>query len=108
MREKGRRTKRITINAYIFIQFKMDNIYIAHLRGSTPFQDMIFYLWTDSYEIFTAYVKLKINDTFIHEKILIFALVFEKITILMFLRGIFKIFFKKNRSQKPSMQEQKQ
>ena len=27
MREKGRRTKRITIYAYIFIQFKMDNIY---------------------------------------------------------------------------------
>ena len=40
---------------------------------------MIFYLWTDSNEISTAYVKFKINDTFIPEKILIFALVFEKI-----------------------------
>ena len=27
--EKGRRTKRITIYAYIFIQFKMDNIFIV-------------------------------------------------------------------------------
>ena len=31
------------------------------LRASTPFEDMIFYLWTDSNEICTAYVKLKIN-----------------------------------------------
>ena len=31
------------------------------LRGPTPFEDMIFYLWTDSNEICTAYVKLKIN-----------------------------------------------
>ena len=29
MREKGRRTKRITIYAYIFIQFKMDNTYMV-------------------------------------------------------------------------------
>ena len=29
------------------------------LRGSTPFEDMIFYLWTDSNEICTAYVKLR-------------------------------------------------
>ena len=39
-----------------------------NLMGLTPFEDMIFYLWTDSNEICTAYVKLKINDTFIHEK----------------------------------------
>ena len=31
------------------------------LRGPTPFEDMIFYLWSDSNEICTAYVKLKIN-----------------------------------------------
>ena len=31
------------------------------LRGPTPLKDMIFYLWTDSNEICTAYVKLKIN-----------------------------------------------
>ena len=31
------------------------------LRGPTPFKDMIFYLWTDSNEICTAYVKFKIN-----------------------------------------------
>ena len=31
------------------------------LRGPTPFEDMIFYLWTDCNEICTAYVKLKIN-----------------------------------------------
>ena len=31
------------------------------LRGPTPFEDMIFYLWTDSNKICTAYVKLKIN-----------------------------------------------
>ena len=28
------------------------------LRGPTPFEDMIFYLWTDSNEICTEYVKL--------------------------------------------------
>ena len=32
-----------------------------NLRGPTPFEDMIFYLWTDSNEICTAYVKFKIN-----------------------------------------------
>ena len=32
-----------------------------HLRGSTPLENMIFYLWTDSNKIYTAYVKLKIN-----------------------------------------------
>ena len=31
------------------------------LRGPTPFEDVIFYLWTDSNEICTTYVKLKIN-----------------------------------------------
>ena len=31
---------------------------ILLLRGPTPFEDMIFYLWTDSNEIWTAYVKL--------------------------------------------------
>ena len=31
------------------------------LRGPTPFEDMIFYLFTDSNEICTAYVNLKIN-----------------------------------------------
>ena len=31
------------------------------LREPTHFEDMIFYLWTDSNEICTAYVKLKIN-----------------------------------------------
>ena len=67
--------------------------FLLHLRGSTPFEDMIFYLWTDSNEICTAYVKLKISDTFIPEKFLIFALVFEKITIFMFLRSIFNFFF---------------
>ena len=38
---------------------------------------------------------------------MIFDLVFEKITIFMFLRGIFLVFFL-NRSQKRSMLEQKQ
>ena len=28
------------------------------LRGPTPFEDMIFYLWTDSSQIITAYLKL--------------------------------------------------
>ena len=27
------------------------------LKGPTPFEDMIFYLWTDSNEICTAYVN---------------------------------------------------
>ena len=29
-----------------------------NIRGPTPFEDMIFYLWADSNEICTAYVKL--------------------------------------------------
>ena len=33
-------------------------IEVNSLRGPTPFDDMIFYLWTDSNEICTAYVKL--------------------------------------------------
>ena len=37
------------------------NIASTCLRGPTPFEDMIFYLWADSNEICTAYVKLKIN-----------------------------------------------
>ena len=43
----------------------------SHLKGdrSTPIEEMIFYLWTDSNEICTSYVKLKINDTFISWKI---------------------------------------
>ena len=33
--------------------------YLMHyLRGPTPFEDMIFYLWTDSNETCTSYVKL--------------------------------------------------
>ena len=31
---------------------------VATFRGPTPFEDRIFYLWTDSNEICTAYVKL--------------------------------------------------
>ena len=33
-------------------------VILLYLRGPTPFEDMIFYLWTDSYEICTVYVKL--------------------------------------------------
>ena len=32
-----------------------------NLRGPTPFEEMIFYIRTDSNEICTEYVKLKIN-----------------------------------------------
>ena len=64
------------------------------LRGPTPFENMIFYLWTDSYEICTAYVKLNINHILFLNFFFIFDLVFEKITIFMFLRGIFKFFLK--------------
>ena len=45
---------------------------------------------------------------FIHEKFLIFDLVFEKITIFLFFQGYFLGNFQKNRSQKPSMLEEKQ
>ena len=51
--------------------------------------------------------KIENKSHFIHENFLIFDLVFEKIMIFMFLRVIFK-FFLKNRSQKPSILEQKQ
>ena len=36
----------------------LDAYRFLYLRGPTPFEDMIFYLWTDSNEICTAYVKL--------------------------------------------------
>ena len=43
----------------IFFQFwRTKKLYKSYLRGATPFEDMIFYLWTDSNEIYTAYVKL--------------------------------------------------
>ena len=52
--------------------------------------------------------KIENKSHFIPEKFLISDLVFEKITIFLFSRGIFKKINKKNRSQKPSMLEQKQ
>ena len=36
-------------------------VFRAELKGTDPFENMIFYLWTDSNEICTEYVKLKIN-----------------------------------------------
>ena len=45
---------------------------------------------------------------FIREKFLIFDLVFEKIMIFLFFEGYFLGNFQKNRSQKPSMLEEKQ
>ena len=52
--------------------------------------------------------KIENKSHFIREKILIFYLVFEKITIFMFFEGYFLRNFQKNRSQKPSMLEEKQ
>ena len=55
------------LNTFTFLAYCIiiNHIFIdwlqAHpgdLRGPTPFEDMIFYLWTDSNEICTAYVKL--------------------------------------------------
>ena len=84
-----------------FLQFQD---LIRALRGPTPFEDMIFYLWTDSNDICTAYVKLKIN----HILFLKNDLVFEKITIFLFFEGYFFGNFQKNRNQKTSMLEEKQ
>ena len=33
----------------------------SEIKGTDPFEDMIFYFWADSKEICTAYVKFKIN-----------------------------------------------
>ena len=52
--------------------------------------------------------KIENISHFIHEKFLIFDLVFEKITIFLLFEGYFLGNFQKNRSQKPSMLEQKQ
>ena len=41
--------------------FRKNIVCMGCLRGPTPFEDMIFYLWTDSNEICTAYVKLNSN-----------------------------------------------
>ena len=46
-------------NSCIFIEIKLN---ILKLKGSTPFQGVIFYLWTDLDEICTAYVKLNSNS----------------------------------------------
>ena len=48
-------------NVFDLLRTKTSKIEINNLRGPTPFEDMIFYLRTDSNEICTAYVKLKIN-----------------------------------------------
>ena len=68
---------------------------------------MIFYLWTDSNEICTAYVKLKINHI-LFMKIFDFWFSFWEIYGFHVFEGYLKNFFLKNRSQKPSMLEQKQ
>ena len=52
--------------------------------------------------------KIENKSHFIREKFLIFALVFEKITIFLFFEGYILGNFQKNRSQKPSMLEEKQ
>ena len=52
--------------------------------------------------------KIENKSHFIHEKFLIFDLVFEKITIFLFFQVYFLCNFQKNRSQKPSMLEEKQ
>ena len=46
---------------HLFCEQKKTLYYFVYFRGPTPFEDMIFYLWTDSNEMCTAYVKLKIN-----------------------------------------------
>ena len=78
------------------------------LRGPTPFEDMIFYLWTDSNEILHSIYTIENKSHFIREKFLFFDLVFEKIMIFLFFEGYFLGNFQKNRSQKPSMLEEKQ
>ena len=75
------------------------------LRGPTPFEDMIFYLWTDSTEICTAYVKLKINHILFLKNF--WFSFWENYDFHVFEKYFF-FNFKKNRSQKPSMLEQKQ
>ena len=52
-----------SLNASLFSQktfrfFPLFNTISFNLRGSTPFQGVIFYLWTDLNEICTAYIKL--------------------------------------------------
>ena len=74
------------------------------LRGSTPFQGVIFYLWTDLDEICTVCVKLNSNST-----------LFVQFFFFWFRYGFrenlkFSIFsnFQMNRSRKLSMLEEKQ
>ena len=76
------------------------------LMGPTPFEDMIFYLWTDSKRNLHSICKIENKSHFIRENFLIFDLVFEKITIFLFFEGYFLGNFQKNRSQKPSMLEE--
>ena len=53
--------------------------------------------------------KIENKSHFISEKVFIFGLVFEKIMIfLFFFEGYFFSNFQKNRSQKPSMLEEKE
>ena len=78
---------------------------VIDLRGSTPFEDMIFYLWTDSNEICTAYVKLKINHILFLKN---FWFSFWENYDFHVFEGYLIFFFFMNRSQRPSMLEQKQ
>ena len=68
-------------------------VLLTSLRGPTPFEDMIFYLWTDSNKICTAYVKLKINHILFMNFFLILDSVFEKIMIFYVFEGQLNFFF---------------
>ena len=73
------------------------------LRGSTPFQVVIFYLWTDLNEICTAYVEMNSKIFMFMELFLNFGMVFENIFEIFVFFCVFFMNFQKNRSQKLSM-----
>ena len=76
--------------------------FVELLRGPTPFEDMIFYLWTDYKEICTAYAKLN-SKHILFMKIFWFSIPFWE----NYDFHVFEGYFKKKISQKPSMLEEK-
>ena len=63
------------------------------LRGYTPFQGVIFYLWTDLDEICTVYIKLNSNSILFANFFLDFGMVFEKIWNFRFFFFCVCVFF---------------
>ena len=91
LKKEGVKEKKFLWSPRLWVGWRWELI----LRGPTPFEDMIFYLWTDSNEICTAYVKLKIYHILFVKNFWFSIEFFRKLRFSCFLRGIFWVIFKR-------------